>query len=357
MKLIKGWYFWILVSLLISCQTNKEMKEQESGPKFTWRFEPTAAPGYPMEAYEGMSLRNYGVIMGKFWGESYLGILERESEPLKYLSLIWVSYAEDCTYKIDQKVRKEDYDRMVELFQEGYDKIGGKGQVLHDTYKTIVMGLAPGGVVILWLRGRGRQIEVGRYQAEKFELPQEEINSLSWEFGRLFDKEYREKTMKNDAIIPLKIQEANEGKPIPYGLWDSYRKRYDWEPKVSLLSGAELINQGMSLFNGEEEGDVHTKFIPNPYGKRAIPKAFYIGFRDTKGKGLKCKIYFNEEAIFEAFKTMEEKYPGEPFDVKVEIGYGDTIATARLEHGDYHIRLRDSNSDIFHARLLDKKED
>lgn len=64
------------------------MKEEESGPKFTWSFEAVAAPGYPMEAYEGMNLRNYGVIMGKFWGQTGGDILKRESAPLKYLSLI-----------------------------------------------------------------------------------------------------------------------------------------------------------------------------------------------------------------------------------------------------------------------------
>ena len=90
---------------------------------------------------------------------------------------MWVSYAEDCMYEIDTEI---DYDKMLKLFNEGYyiPSMNDNPEPRKENYKEIIVGMAPGGVVVIWLQGLRRQIEIGRYQEKKTVIPQEEIARL-----------------------------------------------------------------------------------------------------------------------------------------------------------------------------------
>ncbi len=355
---------FLTVTLLLSCQDKpKTMQtEQKEIPTYKLDSDTDCPSGYPMEVYKGSiggtSLSGRGTTTGtKGWGHSGGGLSSREKGLPRYIDLIWLSYAEGCFYSINQDLTATDYQKMTEIFEEGYYLEARGGVPVKQDFTHIVVGMAPGGVIVLWADGPGRKIEIGRYKGEKHVVPDEEIVKLDGHGRLIFQKEYQEKTMNNPKIVLPEVKAAHEGKPIPFGLWDKYRKRYNWKPEVVALEGGEIIRKGMDMFNGESEGSVYTKLADNPYGARAIPEAIYFGFRDTKGKGFSGYVKFNEESTFKAFEEMEKRYPGEPFDVKVEIGYGDTIATARLEHGKDHIRISDNTYDIYHASRLDKKQD
>lgn len=59
-------------------------------------------------------------------------------------------------------------EKMLDLFRKGYFyKNLKKGGIIEpETYDEIVIGVAPGGVVVVWLAGLERR-EIGRYQAKE----------------------------------------------------------------------------------------------------------------------------------------------------------------------------------------------
>ncbi len=354
---------FLTVTLLLSCQDKpKTMQtEQKEIPTYKLDASTCAIPGYPMEVYKGSiggtSLSGRGTITGtEGWGNPFGGLSSREKGLPRYIDLIWVSYAEGCFYSINQDITATDYQKMTEIFEEGYEVESRKG-ARRRTFTKIVVGIAPGGVIVLWAFGPGRQIEIGRYKGEKHVVPVEEIVKLDGHGRLLFRESEHKRIMNNPKIVLPEVKAAHEGKPIPFGLWDKYRKRYKWKPEVVALEGGEIFDVLFSMFNGEFERTEYMKLVDNPHGARAIPKKVEFSFRDTKGKGFGGYVKFNEESTFKAFEEMEKRYPGEPFDVTVEVGYGDTIATARLEHGKDHIRISDNTYNIFHASKLDKKEE
>ena len=55
---------------------------------------------------------------------------------------------------------------IIEKFKEGYPNSSlyfGRNKNENETYNYIVAGFAPGGVVVVWLSGSGKQIEIGRH--------------------------------------------------------------------------------------------------------------------------------------------------------------------------------------------------
>ena len=127
----------------------------------------TAAPlGYPIEVYKGgfintdngsfVSLwggittgkHSWGTATGGGWGHSEQTIPNR-------LHVIWFSYAESCFYEVDTEIDKL---KMLALFREGYDWMSANGNIRHKVYDEIIAGFAPGGVVVIWVAGRDRQV-------------------------------------------------------------------------------------------------------------------------------------------------------------------------------------------------------
>ncbi|PZQ87306.1 MAG: hypothetical protein DI548_06030, partial [Flavobacterium johnsoniae] len=121
-------------------------------------------------------------------------------------------YAENIFYDIDTEI---DHDKMVKLFKEGYEENNKKWGRRKENYRTIIVGFAPGGVAVIWLAGAGKQVEIGRYQAEKITIPQEEIDKLDSHDKLLFDEANVKRIMSKESFVPLEVQKANQNKPIP----------------------------------------------------------------------------------------------------------------------------------------------
>jgi hypothetical protein len=62
----------------------------------------------------------------------------------------------------------------------------------------------------------------------------------------MFDPEYQRKIIHEFGIVPKEVVQANEGKPIPYGLWDTYRQRYNWNLQFIPPDKGQL--KGFSIF-------------------------------------------------------------------------------------------------------------
>ncbi|EKY05446.1 hypothetical protein HMPREF9075_02629, partial [Capnocytophaga sp. oral taxon 332 str. F0381] len=112
----------------------------------------------------------------------------------KSVDMVWFSYKEDCFYRLKTAI---DYEKIEKLFREGYKERVPNGEVRHTTYDTVVVGIAPGGVVVLWVgRGYKKNTEIGRYQAEKIDL--KEPPGLDSHQRLIFSKEDREEVLNSD---------------------------------------------------------------------------------------------------------------------------------------------------------------
>jgi hypothetical protein len=371
-KLIKLLFFGMLISLTASCQNKQQnimQQKQTNLPEFDWKSNLNCPPGYPVEVYMGGLEGNgsYGSLdsgtstgLGG-WGDSGADMSYGIKTLPRRINCIWVSYAEGCFYSIDSPI---DYGKMLQLFKEGYQDSGiffnQDGEYKKRTYTTIITGLAPGGVVVIWVMGPGRQVEIGRYKGEKYEVAKEEIARLDNHGILKFQKEYQEKTMLNTQIVPLAIREANSGKPIPYGLWDSYRVWYSWRPIFSIKKEIEITSLFWKMFNGEYEKLFDKTLVENKFNKRAIPKFASLSWTDwtvnsrtdIKGQGYGAEITFDEQEIIKAYQEMYKDDKEGKAELQFTINRINTFVTVQLKQGDKEIRLIKTKVDAYKAKNL-----
>ena len=255
--------FLLLPLQLASCQnhnnSNKNMNEQE----YEWGVAVNTPIGYPIRFYAAMV--GGRPIVGELYTEKeepdWGSALGYESTSMRYLpasvDMVWLSYKEDCFYRLKMAI---DYEKVEKLFREGFDERVPNGEVRHTTYDTIVVGIAPGGVVVLWAgRGYLKITEIGRYQADKIELREPE--GLDNHQRLIFNKKDREEVLNSNTIIPEDFREANKNKPIPFGLWDSYRdNQYQWYPTFEIPNG-KIGDVDYQYWNGEVDTFFFTDFI------------------------------------------------------------------------------------------------
>ena len=326
----------ILIALwLTGCWGYKAKQNKEKAnaqPEYEWGVAVNTPIGYPIRFYAGrvggMSIIGelYSKLREPDWGNA-MGYESTSMEELpQNVDMVWLSLKEDCFYRLKTAI---DYEKIAKLFKNGYKVRVPNGEVRHTTYNTIVVGIAPGGVVVLWAgRGYLKITEIGRYQADKIALKEPE--GLDNHQRLIFDKEYAKRLLTNNTIIPEDFREANKNKPIPFGLWDSYRDhQYQWYPTFEIPNG-KIGDVDYQYWNGEADTFFFTDFIALEEQKDVFaPQELYHNIRklslfkeirftykaedDIKyGVGLQ----FEWEDILEAYKKV---FGERPEDVKAHL--------------------------------------
>ncbi|MDO4228969.1 MAG: DUF2931 family protein [Capnocytophaga sp.] len=344
---------------LSSCQNKKSDMKND---KFEWQEATSATIACPIDVYMGGLISKngftslYSGTTAGNWGEANRGMSSGLKTIPNHLHAIWMSYTEHTFYEIDTPI---DYDKMVTLFNEGFYRPsdGDDPRPRKEEYDTIIVGFAPGGVVVIWLEGAGRQIEVGRYQGEKKTFSEEEIDALpSGPQKNMHRLDYQRKVVYEWDFIPAEVLKANEGKPIPYGIWDMYRKKYNWQLIFESVNPMKTRKVMYTLFNGEREhlfGDTEIETYPDiPEAfrwtakiERAIPKT--ISFRwienDTKFGGV---VKFDEQEVFNVFDQVFENNPLTEAKLVIYINEDKTDATVVLKSEDKEVALFNSKISI-----------
>ena len=152
--------------------------------KFRWQAAVSVPSGYLADVYTGVLISDNDVAVldsptptGE-WGKPTEAMGSAGYLP-KRLRVTWVSYFEHKFYHIDTPI---DYDKMVRLFNEGFYDLHDeftKYPPIKSEYNKVVVGFAPGGVVVIWVAGIKKQVEIGRYQAEEITFSKEYIAGLS----------------------------------------------------------------------------------------------------------------------------------------------------------------------------------
>lgn len=324
---------FILITNIISCQ-NKQTNKENMENSYGWEACSSAPLGYPIEVYRGgfilkdddfVSLYG-GITTGKSgWGEISGGRMDNGARLPVRLEVTWVSYAEDCEYEIATDI---DYEKIKKYFDKGVQRRGVSGKLWDADVDEIIAGFAPGGVVVVWVRGMSDKYEIGRYQGKKIKVPEEEIAHLDEPEQLIFDKNHRREIMTRNSVVPLAIQEKNKNKPIPYGLWDRYREKYNWKTTLELHKGMEIYDIYITYLNGETVNIYYPHSLRLNPTKSAIPKTIHVSWTSQEGKDIAGEIVFEEEEIMNAFNKFNKE---DELELILKINQANTFITVFLK--------------------------
>ncbi|MFL0137279.1 DUF2931 family protein [Tenacibaculum maritimum] len=280
----------ILLCVLLTNCNHKPMK------KFDWLAGGCTPKNYPIHLYTGNYIFEDGNQLyipvpykgdGDGWGSrGTTHVVGEQYKPIPIrLTLYWMSFAEKKWYQGSWELPQK---KIIALFEKGFiDRRTNK----KDNYTKIVTGMAPNGVVVVWLSGAGYVKEVARFQAEEATWPS--MEKLMPGNPTISKEQYLSLNSTVEAYL------AKNG--IPTGLWDYYRIRYNWHPKINLLDeGTKLKIVASHFFNGELETWVVG--LIDGWETRAIPKRCVIHW-ETKLFKYTTIITLDDRTIFNTFQT------------------------------------------------------
>ena len=343
----KIWLFLFLPLQLASCQNHNSNNKDMNEPEYEWGISVNAPIGYPIHVYAGRVGPQY--ITSDLWcsteepdwGSAYVNEGNDPNELPKDIDIVWFSFIENCFYNLQAS---RDYEKIEKLFKEGFEQRIRYGELHHTTYNGLVVGLAPGGTVVVWVgKGYSPITEEGRFQTSQIYLT--ETSDMDSHERLIFDKEYRKSLATAPNIVPLEVQKANEGKPIPYNLWDRYAEtQYRWYPTFEIPDG-KMGDVFFQYWNGEANTIFYTDLEPTteretilkpkvcqePIGKLPLYKEISINYKAFDGIKYAATITFDWEQSAETYKKVFGEHPEEvTAQLYFRLNRNNTHVTTRL---------------------------
>lgn len=358
-KIITQLLAFLLFTQLASCQEKQEKNTKMEEEQFSWSEGISCPLGYPIQVYKGsLGFKSLSdrLSTGKYgWGNKGNGMNDRSDWMPRFLNVTWLSFAEDCMYTIETPI---DHQKLYYLFKKGFDtkEVSGSGKIRHETYDGICAGFAPGGVVVVWAVGTGRQTEIGKYQGKKIVIPPSEIAQLDSHESLLFDAKYKKGIMTSEDVIPKEVQKAYKNKPIPFGLWDTYRIKYNWKPVFELQNGSILnpkTTYNIKYVNGEVAEIFNENFPRKEFESNPIPKYLDFSWKAEDGKYYAGNCNLNEESALAAFKEVYGDYPENiTADLNIRVNMANTFFTVKLKGNGKDIFIETENLEVFEATIF-----
>ena len=380
----------VLLLSLTSCKVKENMNK-----KYHWVAYVKPVAGYPIVTYRGVV---YGKDGASKFGSSTSFIFENDCPfPLfsirdgapglfknaeegeakgipTHLDVSWLSYVEECQYLLEDQPL--DSLKIAQFLEEKVYKTSMREDNTAPEIEeyNISVGLAPGGVVFVWLHNYGRVIEVGRYQAKKIKdidfVTKKEADEYYKRTGDVILDEHtieqRDYVIKlglpkekirmqyqqcgTSVTEPLVIEDVFK---IPYGLWDSYRKRYLW--KMTLITKDKnkyihsyyyggLNHEGEILFgertwgeNQIEKYKIPEKFQYTSLIPRAIPFVIFIKWFGDDGKLYRLWNNFNVAEVMDSFEKAFKGQENEVGNLIIEVNNTKKDANICLKVGEREV--------------------
>ncbi|MBA6315723.1 DUF2931 family protein [Cellulophaga baltica] len=319
---------WIIICLCLvsffSCKPQDDMK------KYEWRPTACAPKYYPAEVIKGDFYMDDGTsiyiptghTLMHGWGDT--GAIHLSGPDFKQVpssfSIKWVSYLEGKFYGGNFQLPKE---KITDYFEKGFvDRRG-----IQRTYTKTVIGLAPGGVLVVWLLGPGKVVEIERYQAKEIEVHIEDF------------KPYSATTLSNyltsarNRIVNDDIRGAIDVDNIPFGIWDIYRKKYEWNPTIDFKnqSNVELTNVYFSYYNGEMFRTIGSNKKAMVKEQRAIPKESGITWTDGNGNEFGATITFDDKEMLRLFHEVYLEDKNTSMEIIIQLDKYNSIITSYIK--------------------------
>ena len=275
---------------------------------------------YPMRVYRGdfynekdwVPLANGGFLEGG-WGSNCMSMSHGNIIPTGF-KITYFSYMENKFYKGDFALPA---DRIRSLFKEGMiDYLTKK----YDTYNAMIVGMAPGGVLVVWMQGFDKQVEIGRFQATETDMLWESFIPKTG----LTREEYVSATINDDPNLAANFEKNG----LMLGLWDSYRIKYNWRPKFEFPEGSKVEGINLKMYNGEFIFLWGDDLAINAFEQRAITWRIHLLFTDETGQDFGAHIDFDEAEIFDAYKQIYRNDKEQ--NAELVIKYNDTRTSLEI---------------------------
>lgn len=313
--------------------------------RFEWSASDSAPQNFPMKIIYG-DLRYHGSsssagtsvpgggILYNGWG--LLNSIHVSGEALKplpdKLDITFFSYLEDQFYRGSFDLP---YDAILKAFQEEEAKPKRKtvkGDDLPNNYK-IIVGVAPGGTVAVWLRSNGtRELFFGK--AEKVEM----------DFAKAFGIPIKDRTERTEYVrdnigdvVPPEFLTAIRKNGIPFNKWADFRKTYNWAPTFAVSQPPKKIS--ISTYNGEGRSFVFP--LDKDFTATAHPVPDTIKFSYPMVTQTDSDYYvvrFDEAEIVEAFTKLGPKQL--PLQLEFNPKFPKEQTQVRLHNGKEAIALK-----------------
>jgi len=327
-----------------SCQNKVQKKKTKTMKKFEWLPTECAPEIYPIEIYKGILSSEDGSIVripsggrtvkngwGKI-GSTYLVGEDFKSVP-NQLDISWLSYTENKFYKGRFELPSE---KMNSLFEKGYINRLGK----QETYSEIIVGMAPGGIVSVWMLGSGFSVEIEHYQAKEVNISMEDFNP-----DGIQDQDLYIKGNLDELSEERKEQLKKVG--IKYDIWKKYRKRYSWKPRYIFSNESKSNDILIDFYNGEHLFVLTNNEIFDDYYEFAIPKYIRFYWEDKNKNKFGSKIYFNEAEIFTIFNTIFNENETEHAELIIKIDKYNSNFNIYLKSQQNSIEIKKTKIKIF----------
>jgi hypothetical protein len=355
-NLILSFIAFTLSCNITACLNNyNKMKE-----KFEWEPAASAPQNYPMEGYQiqfvyadsnRISWPLDVAGLGTGWGDESGGVAVGENQksiPVR-LDITWLSYTENQFYTGSFQLP---YDTILALFKKGWPDLNYETHKhIVSSYNKIIAGMAPGGVVVVWLSGAGHQIDVGRFQAKKT------IVNMNAFINRSDVKVDQDSYVKDffGYNESQKSKENLEKNGIPYGLWDRYRERFNLRPIITYDQHIPVKTDNIffDFYNGEEElmnAELDDRITKNVFEPRAriekISTSWTMEREPGKPQSYQLNIHFNEAEMFKVYKEIYGNNPNQEGELKIEINRGNDQYRVFLQNKDKKIELLQAEGEI-----------
>ncbi len=342
----------LLLAITISSCTEKKQK---------WSVSVSAPSEYPVVIQRGLIGKSFfgPSCINSSWGIGVEVAKKQAFSAPDTFEITWLSLIERKFYKGKWRLPN---DKIRQYLENGVIYQNKKID-----YNKIQIGLAPKGVVIVWLSGnQGMQIEIGRYQATQVNLHSADVYGSS---KFMFEKNFIDKKLTDLKFVN---QEASEnikkyGYPLP-SIYDLFREKYIWEPKITLPDGCMMSEITLKMCNGENEIgntilDTNQKSIPYLFkiiwkdkkGQEFISKIVFIKDREYWQRYLvygkeKLPLNFDKTLIFTQFKEKIQKKQSVIIAVKI---IKDSVSGIYLEQNSYKYPINEFSQET--KKILQNK--
>ncbi len=273
---------------VISCQQKSSMK------RFNYETGNSCPTYYDIETYrQVMYAENDELIMidgvGPLrspWGDggvTYVKSSESGYPVPKILKVGYYSETEDLFYEGEFVLPSAEIRNLLEESSE--DPFYRKEKNIPSKYNRIELGIALGGLVVMWVKGPGEQKEVAKFKTKK----------VDYEWNDIFERGTREAAVKYNLknIFTEKVRNEVLNKTLPIDLWERYREKFSWNYTINIPDGAVVSSVYMKMINAEAETN-YTSNPSNQPAKRAVPYHAEINWQ-LHGKKYQSRVVFAED--------------------------------------------------------------
>ncbi len=281
----------------------------------------TCAPRrYPIEVYSGALLYGEdsgaalgdGQIVSNGWGElGAIALVGEATKPMPAeLDVIWLSYAENTFYDGTFPLP---FDRLADMFERGVR--GPNGEPIH--YDRVIVGMAPGGLVSLWLAAEATVHEVAAFQAAPLDMDWEQFTEGENVDRDAFVRDALLQTMSEAEIERL----TRDG--VARGLYERYRNQYVWTIQI-VGEGRTPERAWVRTLNGERDLVRFDQAATRP--TMAVPKQIDLQWAEA-GHSYVAPVEFNSVEAMMAFEALSAEDPQQPLILLL-----DTTSNSAMVH-------------------------